>query len=116
MWGIAQEFGLPNPLLDNWAVKSLLTRVKRVKGNAVKQKLPNTASILLKFYALFNLSISFDSSFWAVCLVAFFDLFRKSHLLTVSGNKFNSDLQFAEGCFKLYTWDALIHVKWSKTF
>ena len=32
-----KEFGLPNPLLDNWAVKSLLTGVKHVKGNAVKQ-------------------------------------------------------------------------------
>ena len=34
-----KEFGLPYPLLGNWAVESLLTGVKHVKGNAVKQKL-----------------------------------------------------------------------------
>ena len=84
--------GLTNPLLDNWAVKSLLAGIKCVKGNAVKQKLPVTASILLKFYPLLNLSISFDASFWAVCLVAFFGLFGKSQLLPVSANKFNHDL------------------------
>jgi len=27
-----KELGLPNPLLDNWALKSLLTGINRVKG------------------------------------------------------------------------------------
>ena len=32
-----KEFGLPNPLTDNWVFKSLLTGIKRVKGNLVQQ-------------------------------------------------------------------------------
>ena len=32
------DAGLPNPLENNWYVKSILSGVKRVKGNAVKQK------------------------------------------------------------------------------
>lgn len=27
-----KEFNLPNPLLDNWPLQSLLTGIKRVKG------------------------------------------------------------------------------------
>ena len=27
-----KKFNLPNPLLDNWPLQSLLTRIKRVKG------------------------------------------------------------------------------------
>ena len=42
-----KEFGLPNPLVDNWVLKSLLSSIKRVKGSTVKQKLPTTLDILL---------------------------------------------------------------------
>ena len=41
-----KEFGLNNPLTDNWVGKSLLTGIKQVKGNTVKQKLPLTLNIL----------------------------------------------------------------------
>ena len=33
-----EEFGLLNPLTDNWVLKSLLAGTKRVKGNLVQQK------------------------------------------------------------------------------
>ena len=66
-----KEFGLPNPISDNWHVKSLLTGIKRVKGSTIKQQLPITVDILTKIYGLLNCNISFDASFWVVCLVAF---------------------------------------------
>ena len=76
-----KEFGLVNPLTDNWPLKPLLTGVKRVKGNQVVQKLPITLDILRGIYRIISLRSSFDASFWAVCLVAFYGFFRKSHLL-----------------------------------
>ena len=66
-----KEFGLPNPLVDNWVLKSLLSGIKRVKGSTVKQKLPITLDILLGIRRIINLNISYDASFWAVCLTAF---------------------------------------------
>ena len=41
-----KEFGLNNPLTDNWVINSLLIGIKRIKGNATKQKLPLTVDIL----------------------------------------------------------------------
>ena len=51
-----KEFGLPNPLLDNWHVSSLLTGVKRVLGNAPNQKLPITIDVLRRLYQQLNLA------------------------------------------------------------
>ena len=79
-----KEFCLPNPLSDNWAVKSLLTGIKRVKGDSVKQTLPITIDILSRVHKSLNLKNSYDASFWAICLVAFFGFFCKSHLLPVA--------------------------------
>ena len=85
-----KEFGLPNPLLDNWPLKSLLTGIKRAIGMPPNQKLPITPSLLLRLHATLNFTKSFDSSFWAICLVAFYSLFHKSHLLPMSAQKFDS--------------------------
>ena len=34
-----KKFRLPNPISDNWHIKSLLTGIKWVKGSTIKQKL-----------------------------------------------------------------------------
>ena len=49
-----KEFGLPNPLTDNWVLKSLLTGIKRVKGNLVQQ---NSLSHLISYCAFIVLLI-----------------------------------------------------------
>ena len=67
-----KEFNLPNPLSDNWVLKSLPSGIKRVKGNTIKQKLPQTLHILSGIHRVINLCTSYDSSFWDVCLIAFF--------------------------------------------
>ena len=68
-----KEFNLPIPLSGNWVLKSLLSRIKRIKGDTIKQKLPITLHIYKGIHRVINLCTSYDSSFWAVCLVAFFD-------------------------------------------
>ena len=110
-----KEFGLTNPLTDNWAIKSLLTGVKRAKASTVKQKLPITIDILLGIFNIINLHNSFDASFWPICLISFYGLFRKSHLLPISGNKFDPQTQLSQSSFKFQPWGMLIVVVWSKT-
>ena len=110
-----KEFGLKNPLIDNYFVSSLLKGINHVKGDSHIQKLPMTIDILSRIYNILNFRSSFDSSFWAICLTAFFGMFRKSHLLSTSAGKFSSVQQFCKSDFQFFDWGVLIHVKWSKT-
>ena len=36
---LRKEFGFPNPLIDNWPLKSFLTGIKRAVGAPANQKL-----------------------------------------------------------------------------
>lgn len=110
-----KEFGLPNPLLDNWPLKSLLTGIKQATGTPPNQKLPITPDILLRLHSTLNFTKSFDSAFWAICLVAFYGMFRKAHLLPVSPRKFDPTKQLTKADFKFLTWGTLITIRWSKT-
>lgn len=110
-----KEFGLPNPLLNNWPLKSLLTGINRVKGLMPNQKLPITPDLLLRLHSKLDFTASLDASFWAICLAAFYGMFRKSHLLPSAANKFNPSKQLTKADFKIFPWGALITIRWSKT-
>ena len=84
-----KEFNLPNPLSDSWSLKSLLTGIKRVLGQPPAEKRPITPSHLLNIFSNLNLRTSFDASFWAICLVSFFAMLRKYHLLASYSQSFN---------------------------
>ena len=85
------------------------------KADTVKQKLPITTRTLRLIHSLLNLNCSIDSSFWAICLTAFFGRFRKTHLLTKSKTTFDPDKQFTKSDFRFFPWGALVQVRWSKT-
>lgn len=110
-----KEFGLPNPLLDNWPLKSLLTGIKRALGTTPNQKLPITPDILVRLHDSLDFTSSSDSSFWAICLVAFYGMFRKSHLLPLSSALFDPSKQLTKGDFKIFSWGMLVTIRWSKT-
>ena len=110
-----KEFGLPNPLLNNWPLKSLLTGINRAKGSPPNQKLPMTPDMLGHLYSQLNFASSFDSSFWAICLVLFYGMFRKSHLLPHSARAFDPTRQLTRADFRFHTWGMLITIRWSKT-
>ena len=110
-----KEFNLQNPLTDNWMAESLFRGIKRVKGASVNQKLPITIDILFRIWKTLNFRSSLDSSFWAICLTAFFGMFRKSHLLTCNMSSFSPDKQFTKSDFLFHSWGVVIKVRWSKT-
>lgn len=110
-----KEFSLPNPLSDNWPLQSLLTGIKRVKGEPPAQKLPITPCILLRIHSHLNLRTSFDATFWAACLVSFFGMLRKSHLLINSQRSIDMSKVLLRSDFQFYPWGALVTIRWSKT-
>ena len=61
------------------------------------------------------MTCSVDASFWAICLIAFFGMFRKSHLLPTSTKSFNPAKQLTKEDFRFYPWGILLTIRWSKT-
>ena len=69
------EGGYANPLLDNWYISSILKGMRRLKGDASRQKLPITCQILQRILTVLDFDKPFDLCFWAACLVGFFSFF-----------------------------------------
>ena len=109
-----KEFGLPNPLLDNWPLRTLLTSINRQNGLTVNQKQPITPAMLSQLHDRLNLANSTDASFWATCLVAFYGMFRKSHLLPMAPHLFDPRKQLTKADFKIFPWGTLITIRWSR--
>ena len=110
-----KELGYPNPLSDNWVVSSVLRGIKRTLGVPPKPRLPITVSLLLGIRSRLNLNCSKHASFWAICLVAFFGLFRKAHLLPESEPAFDPKKMFTRSDFSFSHSCIYITVRWSKT-
>lgn len=110
-----KEFELPNPLNNNWSLKSLLTGINRQKGLTAQQKLPITTQILTNLYSQLDLATSLDASFWAICLVSFFGMFRKSHLLPTNKGRFDHTKQLTKSDIRVHHWGVLLIIRWSKT-
>ncbi|XP_066921328.1 uncharacterized protein [Clytia hemisphaerica] len=104
-----REMGFPNPLLDNFFLSSVLKGIKRSKGVPPVPKLPITVEILSFIHSQLNLRDSKQASFWALCLVSFFGLFRKSHLLPVSQKDFSPDTFLTRDDFTFL--DSEIHIR-----
>ena len=78
------DAGLPNPLLDNFALTNLKKGIQRELGSPPIQKLPITCKILKLIHCQLCFFLPKDVAFWAAYLVAFFGLLRKKTLLPQS--------------------------------
>ena len=116
---ISLEVGLPNPLVDNWQLTSLLRGFKREVGDQVCQKAPVTPELLLKLRGHLNLHLSLDRTLWAACLLMFFGLLRKSNVFPPSLSNFVSGKHLARGDFaptpSHLPPGLLVSLRWSKT-
>ena len=109
------EAGLPNPLINNWYITSILKGLRRHKGDSTQQKLPITTEILFGILSVLDLNKPFDLAFWAACLVGFFSFFRKSNLLIPAPEKFDPGNHLCCSDVQLSPSGAVISVRWSKT-
>ena len=92
-------------LLNNWRLKSQLTGINNwSKGLTKNQKQPITPAMLLQLHDWLDMGNSADASFWAICLVAFYGVFRKSHLLPVLSSSFDLREQLSKADFKNFPW------------
>ena len=74
------------PPCDLTLIGALLIRgIRRSSDNAAtRPKLPITPTVLSEIRKQLTLTDSFDATFWAACLVAFYSFFRKAKQLTLT--------------------------------
>ena len=75
------EWDLPKPLAANYHLTSVMRGVRRSIGDQIAQKLPISPDILLRIFSYLDVSDIFDANVWAICLVLFHALLRKSSVL-----------------------------------
>ena len=61
-------------------------------------------AMLLQLYDRLGLGNSADALFWAICLVAFYGVFRKFHLLPVLTSSFDLCKQLTKAGFRIFPW------------
>ena len=86
-----------------------------LKEIQLTKKLPITLDLLFRIFRLLNFRSSIHSSFWAICLTAFFGMFRKSNILPTTKSTFSSSKQLCKSDFTFFAWGVSVHIKWSKT-
>ena len=75
--------------LQFWA-KDMGSGISQIpKGLAPNQEQPMTPAFLRQLYSKLDLATSLDASFWAICLVEFYGMFRTSHLLPTAPHLFD---------------------------
>ena len=109
------EQGLPNPLEDNFPVRSVLKGVDRLRGSPPKRKLPITPELLIAFHGMLDMANDFDFVFFCACLIAFFTFFRKSTLLSQSLKVHDKNRNLCRSDARICAEGAVIKVKHSKT-
>jgi hypothetical protein len=70
------EAGFANPFLNNWEISSIQKGISRSLGKPPRQKSPITVRVLLDLFRTLG-SSSFESAFWAACMVAFYGFLMK---------------------------------------
>ena len=110
------ENNLPNPLQDNWFVKSTLTGIERLLGTPAIRRTPVHPQLLIDLHSLLRPGNLFDTMWWAAALVMFFGLLRKSNLFPDSTSAFDPKKQFVRSDFSQPVAEfMLVNVKYSKT-
>ena len=109
------EWGLPNPIKDNFCVNNILRGIRRHLGDGVTQKKPITPDVLKLILSKLDVTKSFDAAVWAACLIMFYGLLRKSNVIVTSQSSFDSDKHLRRQDVLIHHWGIALVIRWSKT-
>lgn len=109
------EWGLPDPLKDNYPLSSLMKGIRRALASPVCRKKPITPNLLLHILSTLDVSQSLDSCIWAAALLMFGAMLRRSNVLPLSVQAFVPDKHLRRQDIVLYKDRLVITIRWSKT-
>lgn len=109
------EWGLPNPLQNNFWLNTTLRGIRRVHGDVTVHKLPLTPDILSRIYQLLDMRNPMHTCVWAAALLMFFGLLRRSNVLpsVVKPNLSGKHLQRKDVLF--HSWGIMLVFRHTKT-
>ena len=93
----------------------MLFRVKRLKPHLVRQAAPLSPQLLTKIHGLLDLNRQVDAVLWALLLIAFFTLSRKSNLVVTGSKPFDGSKQLCRSDVLVCENGLLVLFRWSKT-
>ena len=102
------------PDLKNSEVVLTLRGLGKTMGKKVKQAQPLTPEILTDILAYLNMERTADRIFWAMLLVGFFGMLRKSNLMPDTKKSFDPLKQLTRGHIIIRPNLAIIKVTWAK--
>ena len=108
------EWGLPNPIINNYQLTLTLRGIRRHLGDSVCRKTPVSPSLLRRIASRLDLTTPLGASIWAGCALMFFGLLRRSNVLVPDAgydpikHLQRKDLIFVKGGLR-------IRIRWTKT-
>ena len=106
---------LQPPELNAIEIRLAIRGMTKIKSHKPKQAFPITPELLLKIHSTLDLAYKVDLTFWALALIAFFTMARKSNLVPDSIHKFDPSKQLMRRDIIADDECLLISYKWSKT-
>lgn len=96
-------------------LKMTLRGLRRTKPHKVRQAAPLCPRLLARIYVNIVFQDPVQATLWALILLAFFTLARKSNLVVTGKQKFDKDKQLCRSDVILGKQGMLVQFKWSKT-
>lgn len=96
-------------------VKHMLRAVVKMSNHVVKQAHPITPQILARIRATLDFNKVDDITFWAMCLVSFMLMLRKSNLVPDTSKGFDRKKQLTRGHLRFVDGAVWVTIVWSKT-
>ena len=108
------EWGLINPLKDNFQLSCIMKGIRRHLGDSVVRKKPITPDMLKNILVHLDMTSSLDTTVWAVCLTMFYGLLRRSNVLLNSASQFDTTKHLRRRDILFFPWGLMLHIRWSK--
>lgn len=109
------EWGLLNPIKDNFHLSCVLKGLRRSLGDCPTRKLPITPDILRGIRRKLNFSCSLDLAVWAAALCLFYGMLRRSNVIPLSVNTFKPQLHLRRQDIVVEPWGLSLIIRWIKT-
>ena len=99
----------------NVELKLTLRGIARLKPHMQRQAAPLSPNILLRMRQFLDLETVVDCTMWALMLLAFFTMSRKSNLVVTGSNMFDPSKQLCRSDIQVGSKGLLVTYRWSKT-
>ena len=107
------EFGLSNPLKENFRYNQVMRGIRRALGDAPQSKRPITPDILRGIRSNLNVNNVIDACVWAASCTLFYGMLRKASLLPSTSNQTEGFIRRQD--VSIHPWGLSIKVSTTKT-